>query len=100
MLAGHAELLVNARHWKTVPGRKTDVKDSEWIRGKKRASVAVGHTILVTAYDIWQDAVEYHDLGGDHCDRLRHERTVSHVVSHLQRLGYRVALEAIEPQAA
>ena len=24
-------LLVNARHIKTVPGRKTDVKDCEWI---------------------------------------------------------------------
>ena len=24
-------LLVNAQHIKTVPGRKTDVKDSEWI---------------------------------------------------------------------
>lgn len=24
-------LLVNARHMRAVPGRKTDVKDSEWI---------------------------------------------------------------------
>ena len=24
-------LLVNARHVKTVPGRKTDVKDAEWL---------------------------------------------------------------------
>jgi transposase len=24
-------LLVNARHMKAVPGRKTDVKDAEWI---------------------------------------------------------------------
>jgi transposase len=24
-------LVVNAHHLKTVPGRKTDVKDSEWI---------------------------------------------------------------------
>jgi transposase len=32
ILAGHVELLlVNARHLKTVPGRKTDVKDAEWI---------------------------------------------------------------------
>jgi transposase len=32
ILEGHVELLlVNARHLKTVPGRKTDVKDSEWI---------------------------------------------------------------------
>lgn len=24
-------MLVNARHMKAVPGRKTDVKDAEWI---------------------------------------------------------------------
>lgn len=28
---GHTILLVNAHHIKSVPGRKTDVKDSEWI---------------------------------------------------------------------
>jgi len=29
--ADHAILLVNAQHLQTVPGRKTDVKDSEWL---------------------------------------------------------------------
>lgn len=32
LLEGELEVLVvNARHIKTVPGRKTDVKDAEWI---------------------------------------------------------------------
>lgn len=32
VLEGHLEvLLVNAQHLKAVPGRKTDVKDAEWI---------------------------------------------------------------------
>lgn len=69
-------------------------------RGKNRAIVAVGHTILVAAYYILRDGVEYHDLGGDHFDRLRRERTVSNLVSRLQRLGYNVSLEAIEGKAA
>ena len=69
-------------------------------RGKNRAIVAVGHTILVAAYYILRDEVEYYDLGGDYFDRLRRERTVSNLVSRLQRLGYNVSLEAIEPQAA
>jgi transposase len=31
-LEGHLDvLLVNARHIKAVPGRKTDVRDCEWI---------------------------------------------------------------------
>ena len=69
-------------------------------RGKNRAIVAVGHTILVAAYYIWRDEVAYHDLGSDHFDRLRRERTVANLVSRLQRLGYNVALEAIESEAA
>ena len=28
---GHSIILVNAQHMKAVPGRKTDVKDSEWL---------------------------------------------------------------------
>ena len=32
VLEGHVEvLIVNAQHLKAVPGRKTDVKDAEWI---------------------------------------------------------------------
>src|SRR5260370_15784172 len=32
ILEGHMEVLVvNAQHLKTVPGRKTDLKDAEWI---------------------------------------------------------------------
>ena len=32
VLEGHFELIVgNARHVRNVPGRKTDVKDAEWI---------------------------------------------------------------------
>jgi transposase len=69
-------------------------------RGKNRAIVAVGHTILVAAYYILKDEVAYHDLGSDHFDRLRRERTVANLVGRLQRLGYHVALEAIKPQAA
>jgi transposase len=32
LLEGQCEvILVNARHMKAVPGRKTDVRDSEWL---------------------------------------------------------------------
>lgn len=29
--ADHRAILVNAQHLQTVPGRKTDLKDSEWL---------------------------------------------------------------------
>jgi hypothetical protein len=34
---GRTLLLVNAQHIKAVPGRKTDVKDSEWLADEARA---------------------------------------------------------------
>jgi transposase len=34
---GRTLLLVNAQHIKAVPGRKTDVKDSEWLADRARA---------------------------------------------------------------
>ena len=69
-------------------------------RGKKRAIVAVGHTILVAASHILKDEGDYRDLGADHYDRRRRERTVAHLVGRLQRLGYNVALETVEGKVA
>jgi transposase len=37
--------------------------------GKKRAAVAVGRTILVAAYHILKDEVDYRDLGGDYFEK-------------------------------
>jgi transposase len=69
-------------------------------RGKKRAIVAVGHTILVAAYHVLKEGVVYQDLGATHFDRRRRDRTVAHVVDRLQRLGYHVALDAVKREAA
>jgi transposase len=32
-------MLVNARHMKNVPGRKTDIEDSEWPAGLLRCGL-------------------------------------------------------------
>lgn len=62
-------------------------------RGKKRAIVALGHTILVSAYHMLKDESDYHDLGSDYFDRRRRDRTTKHLVSRLEGLGYEVKLE-------
>jgi len=62
-------------------------------RGKKRAIVALGHTILVAAYHMLKDGVDYHDLGSDYFDQRRRTRTMQHLVDRLERLGYEVKLE-------
>jgi transposase len=63
-------------------------------RGKKRAIVAVGRTILVAAYHILKQDVAYQDLGGDYFDRLNQDRTKRQLVKRLEKLGYQVELRA------
>lgn len=69
-------------------------------RGKKRAIVAVGHTMLIAAYHMLKDEVDYRDLGAEHFDRQRRERVTAQLVNRLQRLGYTVTLALVEEPAA
>jgi transposase len=61
-------------------------------RGKKRALVAVGHSLLVIIYHVLKNRVEYQDLGPDYFEKLEPERLRRHLVRRLQRLGYDVTL--------
>jgi hypothetical protein len=61
-------------------------------RGKKRALVAVGHSILVIIYHVLKYQVDYQDLGADYFDRLEPERLRRYLVRRLQHLGYDVTL--------
>jgi transposase len=48
LLEGHAELLlVNPQHCKNVPGRKTDVKDAEWLAELLRHGLVKGSFVPV-----------------------------------------------------
>jgi transposase len=62
-------------------------------RGKKRALLAVGHTLLVVIYHVLKHGVDYQDLGSDYFDRLEPERLRRHLVRRLERLGYHVTLQ-------
>jgi transposase len=62
-------------------------------RGKKRALVAVGHSLLVIFYYMLKNEdLEYKDLGVDYFDRMEPERLQRYLVKRLERLGYRVTL--------
>jgi transposase len=63
-------------------------------RGKKRAAVAVAHTILVIAYHIIRDHTSYQELGANHYDERRQDATIHRAVRRIEQLGYRVTLEA------
>jgi transposase len=62
-------------------------------RGKKRALVALAHTILVIIYHILTRRQPYHELGGAYFDQLERERVEQRLVRRLERLGYSVSLQ-------
>jgi transposase len=68
-------------------------------RGKRRALVAVGHTILVIVYQLLKKGTNYEELGGDYFDRLGPERLTRTLVRRLEKLGHKVTLEKNEEAA-
>ena len=68
-------------------------------RGKKRATIAVAHNLLVIAYYILRDKVCYRDLGPDYFDRLDPEGLRRRLTKRLEGLGFKVTLERL-PEAA
>jgi len=62
-------------------------------RGKKRALIAVGHTLLVVLYHMLKTGVEYKDLGADFFERLKPEQYTRYLVKRLEGLGYDVELK-------
>lgn len=66
-------------------------------RGKKRALVAVGHSILVIFYHMLKKGVSYAELGGDFFDRLEPQRLTRYYVKRLEALGHKVTLQICVP---
>ncbi len=62
-------------------------------RGKKRAAIAVGRSILEIAYFVLRDGVAYEELGVNYYDERKKDAVVRNAVKRLERLGYRVAIE-------
>ena len=62
-------------------------------RGKKRALVAVGHTMLVIVYHLLKNGTTYHELGGDFLERLEPDRLTRQLVKRLEKLGHNVILQ-------
>jgi transposase len=67
-------------------------------RGKKRALLAVAHSILVIFYHLLKHHLEYHDLGRDYFDRLEPERLRRYLVKRLEALGHEVTLRPRHPE--
>ena len=62
--------------------------------GKKKAAVAVSHSILAIAWHLLSNNCNFEDLGGDYFVERDTDRTRQRAIAQLQALGYRVVLES------
>jgi transposase len=81
--ASHTKGTYFAAHYRRLAGR----------RGKKRALVALGHTILVIIYYVLKRRTTYTELGADYLDRHDKDRLLASLVRRLERMGHKVTIE-------
>jgi transposase len=67
--------------------------------GRKKALVAVAHSLLVIVYHVLDRRADYRELGGDYFDRQQHQTQQQRLIKRLERMGLRVTVEAL-PSAA
>jgi transposase len=61
-------------------------------KGKKRALIAVAHSILAVIYVLRKRGCNYQDLGSDYFEQINQDQLTRYYTKKLQRLGYTVIL--------
>jgi transposase len=64
-------------------------------RGAKKATIAVGHTILTIAYHLLNRSTTYQDLGPGYFDERDRDAVRRRLVGRLEKLGYKVTTEPV-----
>ena len=67
--------------------------------GKKKAAVAVGHSILRSVYYLLLRETTYQELGGNYFDERYRHRVEQRLVRRLEQLGFAVQLTPKDPAA-
>jgi len=79
-------IVANARHMKNVPGKKTDMKDAEWIAGLLRAGLLAGSFVPAQPIRRLRDLTRYRksivEEVGDQKNRIE---------KHLQSCGFKLS---------
>jgi transposase len=88
--ASHTEDTYLAARFRRLAARK----------GKKRAMVAVAHTILVMVYHMLKAKQPYRELGADFVDRRNAAPVKRYLLKRLERLGLQVTVRSAEDTAA
>jgi len=68
-------------------------------RGKKKALIAVAHSLAVGIYHIVKNQTGYRELGEDFFDKLNPSRVLNRLTKRIQNLGFQVQVSPI-PAAA
>jgi transposase len=64
-------------------------------RGKKRAIMAVAHSIVVSAFHMLSRHEPYRELGANYFDECQRTHLVDRLTRRIERLGYHVTLEPV-----
>jgi transposase len=62
-------------------------------RGKKRAAIAVAHSMLIVVYHMISKRQPYQELGQDYFDKLNSQYRAKKLIKQLESLGYTVTKE-------
>jgi len=85
--AAHGAARTKAKYFKNLYHRLAG------RRGKKRAIVAVGHSLLVTGYYLITRGRNYEDLGANYFDERNKEMVKRQAIKRLEKLGFKVELK-------
>jgi len=89
--------ILNQCAWAAARSRDTYLSAQFWRLarriGKKKAAVAVSHSILVIAWHLLTEGCDYEDLGGDYFVQRDADRARQHALAQLEALGYHVTLQ-------
>ena len=66
-------------------------------RGGKKATIALGHTLLVIIYQLLSEDKDYEELGGNYFDEWDRQAVQKRLVRRLEKLGYAVKVEPTSP---
>lgn len=92
--------ILNQCAWAAARSRDNYLSSQFWRLarriGKKKAAVAVSHSILVICWHLLTERSDYQDLGGDYFARRNNpDRRRDHHIQQLHALGYRVTLDRV-----
>lgn len=69
-------------------------------RGKKRAIVAVAHSICKSVYHVLKENVPYNELGADYLNSRIEEKRQKYLKGELLKMGYQVQLTPLKMPTA